>query len=107
MHAGFDTQQHPRVTMREPLVHHVYEVVRKKTPNVVYVGRPTKFGNPFVIGRDGNRAAVIAKFEEYLKESPELLKAVREELRGRDLSCWCAPKACHADVLLRYANGKT
>ena len=70
----------------------------------VYVGRPSRFGNPYVIGRHGDRAAVVARFEAALLANPELLAAAKTELRGKDLVCWCAPEACHADVLLRIAN---
>lgn len=70
----------------------------------VYIGRPSKWGNPFVIGKDGTREEVIAKFEQYLFDSPELLAAVQEELKGRDVMCFCAPHACHGDVLVRVAN---
>lgn len=74
------------------------------TENSVYIGRPSKFGNPFVIGKDGTRSEVIAKFEKYLLETPDLLKAANEELQGKDLICYCAPKACHGDILLFHAN---
>lgn len=70
---------------------------------VVYVGRPTKWGNPFKVGVDGTRAAVIGKYESYLRNTPKLLAAL-PELRGKHLECWCAPQSCHADVLLRLAN---
>jgi len=69
----------------------------------VLVDRTTKWGNPFRAGRDGGRADVIAKYEKYLSWHPELTGAF-EELRGKDLICHCAPKQCHADVLLRLAN---
>lgn len=72
--------------------------------NPIYIGRPTKWGNPFQIGRDGSRAEVIAKFEDHLRANPALVEAVRRELRGRNLACWCAPMPCHGDVLLRIAN---
>lgn len=72
--------------------------------DTVYVGRPSRFGNSFVIGRHGDRATVVARFETWLLANPELLAAARAELRGKDLVCWCAPEACHADVLLRIAN---
>lgn len=71
-------------------------------PGAIYVGRPTKWGNPFVVGRDGTRADVIQKYREWL--SPELRAAARRELAGKDLVCWCAPLACHANVLLEIAN---
>lgn len=67
----------------------------------VYVGRPSKWGNPYVIGRNGDRAEVIKLFRRYLTTRTDL---DLEELRGRDLVCWCAPLPCHADVLLEMAN---
>jgi hypothetical protein len=70
----------------------------------VYVGRPTLFGNPFYIGRDGNREQVVEKFRQMIVSTPELKEMAQRQLKGRDLSCWCAPKACHADVLLEIAN---
>jgi len=72
--------------------------------SAVYVGRPTAFGNPFKVGVHGTREEVIARFEEWIESKPGLVARVKTELRGRDLVCWCAPKACHADVLLRIAN---
>jgi hypothetical protein len=72
-------------------------------PRRVYIGRPSKWGNPFVIGRDGSRDEVIAKYRAWLASQPELLDAL-DELRGRDLVCWCAPLACHGDVLVEFAN---
>jgi hypothetical protein len=72
----------------------------------VYVGRPTKWGNPFPINDTTTREKSVALFEDYLRKMPA---AERERLlaplRGKDLSCWCHLKeACHADVLLRWAN---
>jgi hypothetical protein len=69
----------------------------------VYIGRGSKWGNPFVIGRDGDRAAVIAKYERYLHSRHDLLRAL-DKLRGKDLVCFCAPLDCHGDLLLRLAN---
>lgn len=84
------------------------EVLNRKHHGVpqgaVYVGRPSRWGNPFHIGPDGDRAEVIAKYRAHLDRNPELKALVREELEGRDLVCWCAPEPCHADVLLEVAN---
>ena len=74
--------------------------VESPVEGAVYVGRPTKWGNPFVIGRDGTRKEVIEKYRGWLAESGLDPK----ELEGKDLVCWCAPMACHADVLLELAN---
>jgi hypothetical protein len=71
--------------------------------DAVYIGRGSKWGNPFRIGRDGERVAVIAKYERWLAEQHHLLRAL-DELSGRDLVCFCAPRSCHGDLLLRLAN---
>jgi len=69
----------------------------------VYIGRRSKWGNPFIMGPDGTRAEVIAKFEEWIMEQPELL-ADLPSLRGKRLGCFCAPLECHGDVLVRLAD---
>lgn len=69
----------------------------------VYIGRPSKWGNPFVIGKDGTRATVIAKYEKWIRSRPELI-ADLHELRGKVLGCWCSPKPCHGDVLVKLVN---
>jgi hypothetical protein len=70
----------------------------------VYVGRPTQWGNPFVIGKHGDRVEIVARFRAYaekrLQAEPEWLKP----LVGKDLVCWCAPQRCHAEVLIQLAN---
>lgn len=82
-------------------------VLNKKSGAVgIYIGRPSKFGNPFVIGVDGTRAQVIAKYRKWLLGQPNLVAAARRELAGRNLVCWCAPLACHGDVLLEIANAE-
>lgn len=78
----------------------------------VYVGRPSIWGNAFVIGRDGDRAEVIRKYEAWLQEQPHLLARL-PELRGKVLGCWCAPEGgvtandtviCHGQILARLAD---
>jgi len=72
-------------------------------PGAVYVGRPSRWGNRYVIGPDGTRAEVIARYEAELRANSEAMAAL-SELRGKDLVCWCSPLPCHADVLLKLAN---
>jgi hypothetical protein len=68
----------------------------------VYIGRGSKWGNPFVIGKDGNREEVIEKYEKALSGNVELLKVLLSELEGMRLGCFCKPSACHGDVLVKY-----
>lgn len=72
--------------------------------DAVYVGRPTKWGNPFVVGVHGERGECVEKFREWVYTQPELIEAIKRDLKGKDLVCFCAPKSCHADVLIEIAN---
>ena len=81
------------------------KVVHCKKEKCVYIGRPSKWGNPFEIGRDGNRAEVIQKYKEWITEgNGKHLLADLHELKGQTLGCWCAPQACHGDILMELAN---
>jgi hypothetical protein len=75
----------------------------KKAFYDVYIGRPSKWGNPFEIGRDGTRYEVIEKYRVWIQSQPKLL-ADLGELKGKVLGCFCAPLACHGDVLEQLAN---
>jgi hypothetical protein len=72
--------------------------------DAVYIGRPGPFGNPFVIGEHGDRAAVIAQYRAWLPTQPALVERMQRELPGRDLVCFCAPLPCHGDVILALVN---
>lgn len=75
----------------------------KRASYEVYIGRPSKWGNPFEIGRDGTREEVIEKYRTWIVAQPELMAAL-PELRGKVLGCWCAPKACHGHVLAELVD---
>lgn len=72
--------------------------------DAVYIGRPSQWGNPFKIGKDGNRDEVVAKYADWLFDHPEIIAVAQRELAGKDLVCFCAPKSCHGDVLIKIAN---
>jgi len=78
-------------------------------PDAAYIGRgrfrgqTSKVGNPFVIGPDGDREMVCDKFEAWAPTQPQVMAAI-DELRGRDLACYCTPYRCHGDFILRMAN---
>jgi hypothetical protein len=82
----------------------------------VYVGREVRdrrtnrirfeesvWHNPFKEGKDGTFEKVLAKYEAYVLSKPDLIERL-PELSGKTLVCWCAPKPCHGDVLLRLAH---
>lgn len=75
----------------------------KKSKYDVYIGRPGFWGNPFEIGKDGTREDVIRKYREWIVNQPDKLKRL-PELKGKVLACWCAPQACHGDVLVELIN---
>jgi hypothetical protein len=96
----------------------------------VYVGRPTKWGNPYnwqdvpasvvpfnidgdtepaTISNAERRRLAVVSFDQALWEGdlPDYpVEQIRTELAGKDLACWCPEgEPCHADVLLKIANG--
>ncbi len=93
------------------------KVLNKRTdtipPDAVYVGRPSKWGNPFMIGHSYGgwdymtREQVISQHTDWLLYSDQGIELQLSifDLRGKDLVCYCAPLPCHADILLGLANG--
>lgn len=81
-------------------------VVNKRNNHYdVYIGRGSKWGNPFshIYGYGiycKDRYEAIQKYEEYIRNKPELL-ADLHELKGKILGCFCKPKACHGDILIK------
>jgi len=75
----------------------------KKDKFDVYIGRPSKWGNPFIIGRDGDRNEVVRKYETYIRANQNLMNSLHE-LKDKILGCYCSPKACHGDVLIKLVE---
>lgn len=82
------------------------------TEHYTYCGRSnrwthhpkSKWANPFIVGRDGDRRQVIAKFKAWLLKQKHLMDAL-PELKGKNLGCWCDPdEKCHVDVLVDFVN---
>jgi len=75
----------------------------KMPPNAVYVGRPTKWGNPFT-GKNAVHNFELMILSKLSKDNGDFKNKLRE-LKGKDLACWCPlNRACHADVLIKYVN---
>lgn len=96
--------------MSHPLVVHW-----RKDPYDVLITRDTRWGNPFSHKPDSKalvivdtRSTAIRAFEEFILTAHDYdARWMREhlhELEGKVLGCWCAPLACHGDVLARLAN---
>jgi hypothetical protein len=82
----------------------------KKEPYDVYIGRPSKFGNPFPLppkATEEERIECAVKFEEWFRKQPDLIKFAKETLKGKTLGCWCAPKLCHGDIIIKIMNEST
>lgn len=70
----------------------------------IYIGRGgSKWGNPFLIGKDGTRSEVIEKYRVWIQTQPELMEDIKS-LRGKVLGCHCKPLGCHGDVLAELAD---
>lgn len=72
----------------------------------VYCARPTQFGNPFTIGKDGTREEVIEKYRVhfYKKLKDPKFKEAIMKLKGQVLLCFCYPLDCHCNVIADYLN---
>lgn len=68
--------------------------------DAIYIGRPSPWGNPYIIGKDGTRDEVVDKYEKYILSQPFLLRSL-QQLVGHDLVCFCSPKRCHGDILIK------
>jgi len=75
----------------------------KKASYDVYIGRPSKWGNPFAIGEDGDREEVVAKYRRWILGQVSLLRDLGE-IEGKTLGCWCKPNLCHGDILAELAD---
>jgi hypothetical protein len=86
-------------------------VHKSKKSYDIYIGRPSKWGNPYS-HEDGTmaefkvetRAEAIKKHEEWVRSQPEMMVAIKRELKGKVLGCWCSPKLCHGHTLAWIAN---
>ena len=86
----------------------------KKEKYDVYIGRPSKWGNPFTHKKTGtvaefvvnNRDEAVDAYRKWITEGDgkHLLDDLYE-LKGMTLGCWCKPKSCHGDVLAELVNG--
>jgi hypothetical protein len=82
--------------MAHPLVVNV-----KNSACDVYVGRGTRWGNPY---KGSSRRHNIMAFERSVRKDPDYIAGIKHDLKGKILGCHCAPKDCHADILARIAN---
>jgi hypothetical protein len=81
-----------------------------KVPYDIYIGRGSKWGNPFshmdntkAEFKVNSREEAIDSFKEWILTQPTLLEKL-PELKGKTLCCFCKPKSCHGDVLAELAN---
>jgi hypothetical protein len=84
----------------------------KKSVYDVYIGRPSKWGNPFS-HKEGTKAEFVVatrdeaveKYREWINNQPELIEQAKKELTGKVIACWCKPLACHGDILAEICDG--
>jgi len=86
----------------------------KKDHYDVYIGRPSKWGNPYTHISDketkaefivNTREEAITKYKDYILNNEVLMNSL-DELKGKVLGCWCKPKSCHGDILVELINEK-
>ena len=88
------------------------KVLNKRTDKIptdaTYVGRPSKWGNPYKMTGSGvtkiDRANAIENYRKWLECRLVIEPDFLTPLQGKDLVCWCSPLPCHADILIKLAN---
>jgi len=83
-----------------------YVVHCKKESYDVYIGRPSKWGNPIVLYDERDRQTVYDLYKEWINmpEQEQLRQDAKTELKGKILGCYCSPKLCHGNILAEIAN---
>lgn len=83
----------------------------KKEPFDVYIGRGSKWGNPFSHLTYGQaevkvdtREEAIECYANWIQFRPDLIADAKVELKGKVLGCWCDPLDCHGSILVKIAN---
>lgn len=76
----------------------------------VFIGRPSKWSNPFTVSIHG-RVRAVRLYAHMLDDLHpdgvfDIAAAARQELRGKRLGCYCAPLLCHGHVLALVADGE-
>ena len=80
--------------------------VDKNDEHDVFIGRPSIYGNPFIIGKDGTRSQVIEKFEEYFTKLSNI-KELLNDIEGKRIACWCKINDnCHGDVIVKLIKNR-
>ena len=85
------------------------KVLNKNTDDIpegaIFIGRPSTLGNPYIIGKDGDRETIVNKYTNYLVRNIldndiKIVDALRGLKDTDDLVCFCKPEACHGDVII-------
>lgn len=84
---------------------YVVNVKAYNTKDFIYIGRGSKWGNPYKMknSSEAEREKVVREYYKYLKNTPKLLNSIKE-LKNKKLGCYCSPKLCHGHVLAWLAN---
>ena len=72
----------------------------------VYIGRPSRFANPWRVGDHGDRGTVVKKFRNWISSQETLMRFARTLLPGTRLGCFCVPNMCHGHLLAEIAEGE-
>lgn len=74
----------------------------------VYIGRGGPFGNPYVIGENGDRAEVLRLFKLYFRDRLKRDAPFRDKvmaLKGKTIGCFCHPRDCHGHIIAEFLDG--
>lgn len=81
-------------------------VIEGQYADYIYIGRPSRWGNPFVIDNIITRDQALRMFHDWWwnERQRPLRDAARKLLKGKRLACWCAPERCHGDIIAAWVD---
>ena len=97
--------EHEHGWSAERMSHTILNIKTDDCRHAVYIARPSPLGNPYAIGPDGDRDAVIERYRAWLdarikERDPVVCTALLGIYPGQPLACHCAPARCHGEVIV-------
>ena len=80
-------------------------LINELPEGVVHITRPNDWGNPYMIGKHGNRSQVCMLFDHLMRtrmQDPVWVERLRKLSQAPGLACVCSPQQCHGDVIIKY-----
>ena len=103
------------MTKQIPTEIKVINIKNYENSDYIYIGRPSKYGNPYssketnIAVNVESKEESLCRYEEHIDENPKLIDDIIKEMNTGKISklgCWCSPKKCHGDIIAKKINDR-